>query len=144
MFLVDANLLVYAVNSSSPYHARARDWLDDTLSGHPQSAGLSWPSLLAFLRVVTNPRVFAAPAELTVAWQQVEEWLARPAAWIPQPTGRHRYVLGDILATAGPAANGIPDAHLAALALEHGLTVASADSDFASFAGVRWHNPITP
>jgi len=142
MYLVDANLLIYAVNRDSPQHGQAREWLDDRLSGHPQSVGLPWPSLLAFLRLITNPRIFAAPAEITVAWQQVEEWLARPAAWIPQPTPRHRYLLGEVVATARPAANLVPDAHLAALAVEHGLTVASADADFGRFVDVRWHNPI--
>jgi toxin-antitoxin system PIN domain toxin len=142
MYLVDANLLIYSVNRGSPHHARAREWLDGKLSGHPQSAGLPWPSLLAFLRLITNPRIFAAPADVPVAWKQVEEWLGRPAAWIPGPTPRHRYVLREILGTGHPAANLMPDAHLAALAVEHGLTVASADADFGRFAGVRWHNPI--
>lgn len=142
MYLLDANLLIYAVNRDSPHHERAYEWLDSRLAGHRQSAGLPWPSLLATLRLTTNPRIFSAPTEITAAWRQVKEWLARPAAWVPEPTPRHRHVLGEVLRTVRPAANLIPDTHLAALAVEHGLTVASADADFGRFAGVRWHNPL--
>lgn len=141
MILVDANLLVYAYVSGFPEHGPAREWLDERLSG-PDRVGLPWQSLLAFLRLTTNPRVFERPAPLARAWRQVEEWLDCEPAWIPLPTARHRRVLASLLAAAGPGGNLVPDAHLAALALEHGLAVASTDGDFARFPGVRWQNPL--
>lgn len=104
--------------------------------------GFPWPSLLAFLRLVTNPRVFERPASSRAAWQQVEEWLDCEAAWVPAPTERHREVLGRLLASGAVRANLIPDAHLAALAIEHGLVLASTDGDFARFPGLRFENPL--
>ena len=142
MILIDANLLVYAHVRSFPQHARARDWLDTQLSrGAP--VGLPWPSLLAFLRLVTNPRVFQQPEPMTSAWRQVVAWLGAEGAWIPQPTDRHREVLGALLAAASVHANLVPDAHLAALAIEHGLLLCSADGDFARFHELRWLNPLS-
>jgi hypothetical protein len=104
--------------------------------------GLPWPSLLGFLRLVTNPRVFERPAPIRSAWQQVEEWLDCEAAWIPAPTERHRQVLGRLVTEATVRANLVPDAHLAALAIEHGLVLASTDGDFARFPGLRFENPL--
>lgn len=141
MILVDANLLVYAHVRTFPQHAPARAWLDAQLSlGAP--VGLPWPSLLAFLRLVTNPRVFQQPEPMAQAWRQVGAWLGAEAAWIPQPTERHGDILGALLAGAGTQANLVPDAHLAALAIEHGLLLCSADGDFARFPGLRWQNPL--
>ena len=91
--------------------------------------GLPWPSILAYLRLVTNPRMYSPPAPPAEAWQRAEQWLARPAAWIPAPGSRHRELLGEIIAGIGPTGNLIADAHPAALAREHGLTVVSTDSD---------------
>lgn len=141
MILVDANLLIYAHVGSFPQHARARTWLDGRLSGEAP-VGLPWPSLLAFLRLVTNPRVFEQPESTTEAWKQVSAWLDCEAVWIPEPTPRHREVLGALLVSSGATANLVPDAHLAALAIEHGLQICSADSDFARFPGIRWDNPL--
>ncbi|MCC6610250.1 MAG: type II toxin-antitoxin system VapC family toxin [Burkholderiales bacterium] len=141
MILVDANLLLYAHVSSFAQHERAREWLDARLSG-PSPVGLPWPSLLAFMRLVTNPRVFEQPEASASAWRQVGEWLDCECAWIPAPTERHREILGGLLAAPGVQANLIPDAHLAALAIEHGLALCSSDSDFARFEGLRWLNPI--
>lgn len=142
MILVDANLLVYAHVSSFPQHERARDWLDTRLSG-PAPVGLPWPSLLAFLRLVTNPRVFEQPEPVAHAWRQVKAWLDCGPAWIPQPGERHAELLSELLALPGVHANLIPDAHLAALALEHGLILCSTDGDFARFPQVRWTNPVS-
>ncbi len=133
---------MYAHVSSFEQHRAAGEWLDDRLNGSGQ-VGLPWPSLLAFVRLVTNPRVFEQPESIRAAWQQVEEWLDCDAAWIPAPTERHREILGALLAEAVPPANLVPDAHLAALALEHGLTLASSDRDFARFPGLRWENPLS-
>ena len=142
MILVDANLLVYAHVASFQQHTRARSWLDEQLNGSTL-VGLAWPSLLAFLRLVTNPRVFDRPAPTAQAWAQVQAWLSRDNAWIPHPGERHAALLGEVLAIPGVHANLIPDAHLAALALEHGLMVCSTDSDFARFPNVRWTNPLS-
>lgn len=141
MILLDANLLIYAHVASFPQHARAREWLDAQLSGSGP-VGLPWPSLLGFLRIVTNPRVFERPEPVGGAWRQVGAWLDADVAWIPQPTERHREVLGSLLDVAGVQANLVPDAHLAALAIEHGLLLCSTDGDFARFSCVRWQNPL--
>ncbi|MGO8868931.1 MAG: type II toxin-antitoxin system VapC family toxin [Alphaproteobacteria bacterium] len=141
MILLDANILIYAHVSSFPRHQLARGWLDRQLNG-PAPVGLPWASLLAFLRLVTNPRVFEHPEPIAEAWRQVLAWLACESAWTPQPTERHAELLGGFLALAGVHANLVPDAHLAALAVEHGLTLCSTDGDFARFPGLRWLNPL--
>lgn len=141
MILVDANLLIYAVNAGAPQHAAARLWLDERLSSSGR-VGLPWASLLAFLRLVTNPRIFQRPLSMTDAWGQAEAWLGSGPAWIPAPTQRHAEILARLLSTPGVHANLIPDAHLAALAIEHGLELNSTDGDFARFTGLRWRNPL--
>jgi uncharacterized protein len=142
VILVDANLLIYAHVSSMPQHAQARDWLDAQLSSSAP-VGLPWPSLLGFLRIVTNPRVFERPEPIAEAWRQVETWLEAEVAWIPQPTERHRDVLGVLFTAGGLQGNLVPDAHLAALAIEHGLLLCSTDGDFGRFPDLRWQNPLT-
>lgn len=124
-----------------PQHEAAREWLDGRLNGTAQ-VGLPWPSLLGFVRITTNPRVFERPLPLADAWQQVVEWLGCPPAWVPVPTDRHAGLLGSLLRETGGAASLVPDAHLAALAIEHGLTLCSTDGDFARFSGLRWENPL--
>lgn len=141
MSLIDANLLLYSHVRSFPQHARARDWLDAQLSG-TAPVGLPWFSLIAFLRIVTNPRVFQRPASMPEAWRQVESWLDCEVVWVPQPTERHPEALGSLLRVAGVQGNLVPDAHLAALAIEHGLTLYSTDGDFARFPDLRWQNPL--
>jgi len=141
VILVDANLLVYAVSANVPQHRAARSWLDDRLNGSVR-VGLPWASLLAFLRLVTNARIFERPLGMAVAWNQVEAWLGCGPAWIPSPTDRHGQVLAQLLAEPGIQGNLVPDAHLAALAIEHGLELCSTDGDFARFAKLRWLNPL--
>jgi uncharacterized protein len=141
MILVDANLLVYAHVTSFTEHKRARAWLDAQLNGRAR-VGLPWPSLLAFLRLVTNPRVFDRPEPMAKAWEQVSSWLDCETVWIPQPTQRHRELLGSLVGLPGVRANLVPDAHLAALAMEHGLVLCSTDRVFSSFPGLRWQNPL--
>jgi toxin-antitoxin system PIN domain toxin len=143
VILVDANILIYAHVSSFAQHSIARGWLDQQLNGSGP-VGLPWASMLAFLRLVTNPRVFERPEPIGDAWQQLHAWLACETAWIPQPTERHAELLGQFLTLPGIHGNLIPDAHLAALAVEHGLMLCSTDGDFARFRGLRWLNPITP
>jgi uncharacterized protein len=141
VILIDANLLIYAHVSSFPQHPPARHWLDGQLNGSA-AVGLPWPSMLAFLRLVTNPRVFENPESTRDAWRQVVDWLNCENVWVPQPTERHRELFGELLTLPGIQANLVPDAHMAALALEHGLTLCSTDGDFARFPGLRWLNPI--
>ncbi len=141
MILLDANLLIYANVTTMPEHARARAWLEDVLSSGIR-VGLPWPSLLAFLRIVTNPRVFAAAVDLPRAWKQVATWLEVDTVYVPQPTERHAAILGVLLAVPGATAKMVPDAHLAALAIEHGLTLQTHDSGFARFPGLAWSNPL--
>jgi len=141
LILVDANLRLYAHVDTFAQHERARDWLDSRLNG-PAPVGLPWPSLLAFLRLVTNPRVFEHPESIADAWRQVLAWLEAERAWIPQATERHPEVLSALLAAPGVQANLVQDAHLAALAVEHGLILCSSDGDFGRFAGLRWENPL--
>ncbi len=141
MILVDVNLLVYSWDSASPDHDAARIWLDAQLSGIAR-VGLPWESTLGFLRVVTNSRIFQRPATISRAWRQVGEWLSCNNVWIPQASPEHNAVLGGLLRGLGGGPNLIPDAHLAALAIEHGLTLCSSDGDFARFQGLRWSNPL--
>lgn len=141
MILVDANLLVYAHVGSLPQHARAREWLDERLNG-AAPVGLPWPSLLGFLRLTTNPRIFERPLSMANAWRQVKSWLDCEPVWIPGPTEKHRQVLEPLLAVIGGRSNLVPDAHLATLALEHGLILCSTDGDFARFHTLRWENPL--
>lgn len=141
MILVDANILIYSHVESFSQHAVARNWLDEQIN-RATSVGMPWESLLAFLRLVTNARVFERPESIAQAWQQVQDWLACDSVWIPQPTERHVAVLDELLSQPGVHANLIPDAHLAALAIEHGLTLCSTDGDFARFPVLRWLNPI--
>jgi len=141
LILVDANLLIYAVNAAAPQHTAARHWLDGCINS-TERVGLPWVSLLAFLRLITSPRIFQRPLRIADAWNQVDAWLSSGPAWVPTPTERHSKILAQLLAAPGVHGNLIPDAHLAALAIEHGLELNSTDGDFARFTGLRWRNPI--
>jgi hypothetical protein len=141
MILVDANLLLYAKVADYRQHPRAAAWLEARLNAS-ERVGLPWPSLLAFVRLITNPRLFTRPLSMVEAWAQVEEWLVLPPVWIPLPTAQHSAQLGPLLQVSGAASNLVPDAHLAALAMEHDLTLCSSDRDFARFPGLRWENPL--
>lgn len=141
MILVDANLLIYAYNKSSDQHQEAKGWLDTALNGIPK-VGLPWASLLAFTRIVTNHRIFETPAPPSHAWEQVMKWIQAPAAWVPQETEHHAEVIQNIIQAVSIGANDIPDIHLAALAVEHGLKIYSTDSDFSKYHGIDWINPL--
>ncbi len=141
MILVDANLLLYAKVRDFPEHEAARSWLDERLNDFIGVA-LPWPSLLAFVRLVSNPRIFQRPLPASEAWTQVEEWLACRNVWVPEPTERHGEILSALLQSVGNRSNLIPDAHLAALAMEYGLILCSSDADFSRFEGLRWRNPL--
>lgn len=139
--LVDANLLLYAVDRRSAHHEAAADWWTGALRGD-RRVGLPWQSIGAFTRIITHPRVTTDPLTGTDAWSHVAGWLAASPVWIPPATERTAAVYGSLVEDQGVSGNLVPDAMLAALALEHGLTVMSADSDFARFPDVRWQNPI--
>ena len=141
MILVDANLLVYSHAQSFSQHAKAREWLDQRLNG-AAPVGLPWSSILGFMRLITNPRIFERPRLITEAWGQVRSWLDCDPVWIPGPTEKHPQILEPLLAVIGSRSNLVPDAHLAALALEHGLILCSTDGDFARFPALRWENPL--
>lgn len=143
MILLDANLLLYAANRAAPEHETAREWLDGHLSGTAR-VGLPWPSLLAFVRLASNPLVMRHPVPVASAWEQVEQWLAAGPAWVPQPTARHAEILRGLCAASWMTSRLVPDAHLAALAIEHGLTLCSTDGDFARFADLDRLNPLAP
>jgi toxin-antitoxin system PIN domain toxin len=140
VILLDVNLLVYAHVVNAPQHTRARDWLDGRLAG-PGRVGFPWHSLAGFVRIVTNGRMVVRPVTVADAWRQVEEWLDNPTAWVPQPGDGHRALFGQLLREHG-GGNLVPDAHLAAIAIEHGLTLCSVDDDFARFKGLRRENPL--
>lgn len=139
--LLDANLLLYAVNERAERHKAAAAWLTEQLNGK-RRVGVPWQSLAAFLRISTHPRAFERPLDAATAWSLVTDWLAAPAAWIPQPGPKHAELLGKLITEHDVRGNLVPDAQLAALALEHGLTVCSADGDFARFTETRWQNPL--
>lgn len=139
--LVDVNLLLYAADTRSRFHPVAREWLLEQLNGS-RRVGLPWQSLASFLRLATHPRLSDRPLASVEAWQEVSTWLESPAAWIPEPGPGYAAILGDLLVQHEVAGNLVPDAQLAALALEHGLTVYSADTDFARFTEVNWINPL--
>lgn len=141
MILLDVNLLIYAHFSSYPQHAKAHAWLDAQFAQGTR-VGMPWMSLLGFLRVTTNRQRFPNPQSVGNAWQQVQTWLAQPSAWIPQPTERHGEIFGSLLIETPAPGDLVSDAHLAALAIEHGLTVCSNDRDFARFPKLRWMNPL--
>lgn len=142
MILVDANILLYAEDSLNAYHEKARKWWDGKLSG-TDTICLCWTVLAAFIRIGTNPRVFEAPLSLEQATARVKSWLDQPGARLIYPTDQHWQVFQQLLLASQAVANLVTDAHLAALAIEHGCQVASTDSDFARFPNLKWFNPLT-
>jgi len=139
--IVDANVLLYAVDPASPFHRAAKDWLEHALN-QPARVGLPWASLLAFQRLSTHPRASVNPLSPSQAWSFVADWRDADSSWVPVPGGRHAEILRDLIVTGDLRGNLVSDAHLAALAIENGVGVCSADSDFARFP-VPWVNPIS-
>lgn len=141
MKLLDLNLLLYAVDDASPPHPRARPWLEQVLSGR-ETVALPWVVLLGFVRLSTRAVVFASPLSVDEALDVVDGWLRQPAVVVVQPGRRHADVVRELLLAVGTAGNLVTDAHLAALAIEHGAELCSADADFSRFPGVRWVDPL--
>ena len=141
MILVDANILLYAEDSLHPRHEQARAWWDAQLSGN-ETVCLCWTVLCAFIRIATNQRVFENPLSVEQAVARVQSWLDQPCTRVIRPTERHWIVFQQVLADGQAVANLVTDAHLAALAIEHGCELASTDADFARFPGLKWKNPL--
>lgn len=139
--ILDANLLLHARNSADPRHERASAVVEEALNG-PRRVGLPWQSLTAFVRIATHPRVFPSPLTADAAAEQVEQWLAAPSAWVPVPTPRHGEVFLELVRDLRITGALVSDAHLAALALEHGVGLWSTDADFARFDGLNWVDPL--
>lgn len=139
--LVDANILLYSADEESPFHIAAQDWMVEALNG-PRRVGIPWMSLWAFLRIATNPRALARPLSPADAWLYVQGWLDAPATWVPSPGAGHREILKTLLVQHDLRAGLITDAVLAAICIEYGLTMISADSDFARFPQISWVNPV--
>ena len=142
MILLDANLLIYAVNADAPLHRKAKAWLESALSGR-EAVGFSWNVLLAFLRLTTRPGLFRRPLPVDTAVDLVASWLDQQSAAIVHPGPRHLQILRELLRPLGAGGNLTSDAHLAALAIEHGAELCSSDSDFARFHGLKWRNPLS-
>lgn len=140
MNLVDANVLLYAVNEDAHHHERSHRWLDESLSG-ADTVAFSWVALLAFVRLATKVGLFDSPLSAEEAMDRVDAWLGAPAAVVVDPTKDHGRVLRRLLTEVGAGGNLTNDAHLAALAIEHRCGIVSFDSDFARFPGVRWQPP---
>ncbi len=140
MFLVDANVLLYAMDEESHDHVEARTWMASALSGR-ETVGFAWVVLLAFLRVATHAAAYPNPLALEEAAGGVEAWLSNRTAVVVEPSVRHLALMRGLLSRTGTAGNLVTDAHLAALALEHDATVVSFDRDFGRFEGVRWQLP---
>ncbi len=132
---------MYAVHEQFEGHGEARTWLDERLNGS-DGVGLAWGGLLAFVRLSVSPRVLARPIGFRAATAVVGAWLSLPATWIPEPRERHLQILASLL-EGETKADLVPDAHLAALAIEHGLQLCSTDRDFARFRGLRWSDPLS-
>jgi uncharacterized protein len=139
--LPDVNLFVYAADETAALHEPARAWVETALSG-TETVALAWPALVGFTRLITNLRVFRRPWDAHMALDAVDGWLAQPAATVVHPTDRHTSVMRELLGSLGVAGNLTSDAHLAALAIEHGATLCSCDNDFSRFSGLRWIDPL--
>lgn len=141
MILVDANVLVYAVDADSPHHRPARRWLEEALSGTTH-VGLAWIVILAFLRLTTRSGVLRTPLPPERAMGFVDEWLAQPYVRAVGPGEGHWPILRKLLRDSGTAGNLTSDAHLAAVAIELGASVCSTDADFERFPGIDRVNPL--
>lgn len=141
MIVVDANLLIYAVDADSPHHNKARRWLEQALSGD-EAVGMAWVVILAFLRITTRPGLLRRQLSPDAAVAYVDEWLRQPCVQPVAPGATHWAVLRLLLSAAGTAGNLTSDAHLAALAIEQGATLCSTDNDYRRFPGLRYENPL--
>ncbi len=143
MILIDTNILVQAGIDSAPHHDRALRWLGGEFADG-RRIGLPWHSLLGFVRLASNRVVFPHGPSVDEAWQSIRVWLSATNAWTPSPTERHVDVISELLESSKVRSRDVMDMHLAALAIEHGLTLCSADVGFARYRGLRLLNPLAP
>lgn len=141
MIVPDVNLLVYAYNTSAHQHNAARHWWDGLLNG-TEPVGLPWAVITGFVRLMTNPRIVAAPLTPEQAVSDIWDWLHRDHIFLIDPGPQHLDLLLGNLVAVSAGADWVTDAHIAALATEHGAVVHSNDADFGRFPGLRWHNPL--
>jgi Predicted nucleic acid-binding protein, contains PIN domain len=141
MIIVDANILLYAYDELSPAHAKARWWLEATFNGEEQ-VGLGLQTVLAFLRIATNRVVYEHPLTSADALSIVASWLEHPHVRMATPGERHWQILSDVAREGQARGPHLMDAHLAALAIEHGASLATTDRGFGRFSGLRFNNPI--
>ena len=140
MKLIDANVLLYAVDADARHHEQAKRWLDRALSG-ADTVMLPWVCVLAFIRLTTSARVYENPLTVDDALDIVGSWMSQPNVIAPEPTGGHLERMRQLLAQTGSGGNLVTDAHLAALAIQHRATVVTFDADFGRFDGVAWMRP---
>jgi uncharacterized protein len=141
MTLTDANLLIYAYNELASEHRAARNWLRMSLVG-PEPIAFSWLAIMAFVRVATNKKIFTKPYSTNEAFDVVQNWLSAPGSLILSPGGEHLNIVKRLANESGVYGAMLTDAHIAALAIEHGITLATTDSDFSQFNGLKWINPL--
>lgn len=141
MKIIDVNILIYAVDRDSQYHSKVLPWWESALNGD-EPIGLAWITLLGFVRMSTNPKVFAKPLATMDALRFVEKWLDHPTTVVVGEAEDHWSRVGDLLKQVGTAGDLTTDAHLAAIAISYDATTASCDADFAKFPGLRWENPL--
>lgn len=141
MIVIDANLLIYSYDRDSAHHKKSRFWLEEVLSG-VEAVGLPWQSVSAFLRVITNRRLSGMRVSLQQAVQVVDEWLQQPNVQILVPADEHWSVLRQMILEGQASGPLVSDAEIAAITIEHGAVLHTADRDFARFPGLRWKNPL--
>jgi uncharacterized protein len=139
--ILDVNVLIYAADSASPHHERAREWLVTALSGD-RRVGIPWQTVGGFVRIVTHPRAMRRPLTTAEAWAVVDSWFAVPVVWVPAAGERTIRILERLMLDHHLTSSMTTDAQLAALAIEHGVAVVSADTDFARFPELTWINPL--
>ena len=142
MILVDVNLLIFAANPELKEHAVVQPWLEARIAGR-ERVGLAWTTILAFVRLQSNPRATSRPVAPIDAWTFLQrEWLSQPNVWIPEPGESHAHILAALFSNWAKTSGRVTDAHLAAIAIEQGLTLCSADNGFATIPGLQWVNPL--
>jgi len=141
VIVLDANILIYAYDSGSSQHTKARAWVEKTFSS-VEALGLSWQTVAAFLRVMTNTRLPGPRLGLEQAARLVDEWLAQPNIRVLSPSDEHWISLRRMIVEGQASGALISDAQLAALTMEYGGGLHTTDRDFARFPGLRWANPL--
>ncbi len=141
MKIIDLNILLYAVNTSFEQHHAVHLWWENTLNDE-EPVGLPWVVLLGFIRISTNPRIFPQPLSIGATMDKIDLWLRHPNTLVVRETSEHWEILRELLEHTGTAANLTTDAHLAAIAINHGALLVSCDNDFSRFKNLRWMNPL--